>query len=77
MKLRVSALRGLADKTAIAVRNGARRTKLLQAVSQGLITSGEAVELSTVIDRLRQGLESSQIESRLRALEADAAKKAA
>jgi hypothetical protein len=42
---------------------------LLQAVSQGLITSGEAVELSTVIDRLRQGLESSLIDERLKKLE--------
>jgi hypothetical protein len=43
---------------------------LLQAVSQGLISSAEAVELSTVIDRLRQSFEATDIEARIAPLEA-------
>jgi hypothetical protein len=43
---------------------------LLQAVSQGLISSAEAVELSTVLDRLRQGLESKDLDERISKLEA-------
>jgi hypothetical protein len=50
---------------------------LLQAVSQGLISSAEAVELSTVLDRMRQGLESRDLEERIARLEADAERRAA
>jgi hypothetical protein len=50
---------------------------LLQATSQGLISSAEAVELSTVIDRLRQALESKNLDERIAKLEADAERRAA
>jgi hypothetical protein len=45
---------------------------LLQAVSQGHISSAEAVELSTVLDRMRQGLESKDLDERIAKLEQDA-----
>jgi hypothetical protein len=38
-------------------------------VAQGLISSAEAVELSDVIDKLRQAIDSSNFEERLRRLE--------
>jgi hypothetical protein len=50
---------------------------LLQAVSQGHISSAEAVELSTVLDRLRQGLESKDLDERIAKLEADAERRVA
>jgi hypothetical protein len=50
---------------------------LLQAVSQGLISSAESVELSNVIDRLRQALESKDLDERIAALEAAEAKRVA
>jgi hypothetical protein len=48
---------------------------LLQAVSQGHISSAEAVELSTVLDRLRQGLESKDLDERIAKLESAEAKR--
>lgn len=50
---------------------------LLQAVSQGDISSAEAVELSTVLDRMRQGLESKDLEERIARLEQAEEKRAA
>jgi hypothetical protein len=43
---------------------------LLQATSQGLISSAEAVELSNVVDKLRQAIGDLDTDRRLAALEA-------
>jgi hypothetical protein len=50
---------------------------LLMAVSEGHISSAEAVELSTVLDRMRQGLESHDLDERIRRLEEAENKRAA
>jgi hypothetical protein len=50
---------------------------LLQATSQGLISSAEAVELSNVIDKLRQAIGDLDTEERLRRLEEAEARRAA
>jgi hypothetical protein len=45
---------------------------LLAATSQGHISSAEAVELSNVVDKLRQAIESTDLDERILKLEQDA-----